>query len=39
VAIICAGLVLKESIHPIQWAGMIIMLCAIAYLNSNSRMK
>ncbi|WP_205514542.1 EamA family transporter [Longitalea arenae] len=37
VAIICAAIVLQEPIHCIQWAGIIIMLCAIVYLNINRR--
>ncbi|MBO9201012.1 MULTISPECIES: EamA family transporter [Niastella] len=39
VAIICASLLLKEPIHRIQWVGIAIMLCAIVYLNINSRNK
>jgi drug/metabolite transporter (DMT)-like permease len=39
VAIICASLLLKETIHCIQWAGIVIMLCAIIYLNLHSRYK
>jgi len=33
VAIICASLLLKEHIHSIQWVGILLMLCAIMYLN------
>lgn len=39
VAIICASILLHESIHGIQWAGIFLMLCAIIYLNINSRLK
>lgn len=39
VAIICASLLLKEQIHSIQWVGIVIMLCAIVYLNLHSRDK
>ncbi len=39
VAIICSSLLLKEPIHGIQWVGMAIMLGAIVYLNSKSRVK
>jgi drug/metabolite transporter (DMT)-like permease len=39
VAIICASVLLHESIHGIQWAGIFLMLCAIVYLNLNSRVK
>lgn len=37
VAIICSSLLLKEPIHCIQWRGIVIMLCAIVYLNIKSR--
>ncbi|AEV96659.1 hypothetical protein A4D02_21040 [Niastella koreensis] len=39
VAIICASLLLKEHIHCTQWVGIVIMLCAIVYLNMHSRDK
>jgi len=39
VAIICASLLLKETIHSMQWMGIVIMLCAIVYLNMHSRDK
>ena len=39
VAIICSSLLLKEPIHCIQWVGIVIMLCAIIYLNIRSRLK
>lgn len=39
VAIICSSLLLKEAIHGIQWVGIIIMLCAIVYLNISNRAK
>jgi drug/metabolite transporter (DMT)-like permease len=39
VAIICASLLLNETIHCIQWIGILIMLCAIVYLNMHSRGK
>jgi drug/metabolite transporter (DMT)-like permease len=39
VAIICASILLKEPIHCIQWIGIIIMLCAIVYLNISNRTK
>jgi drug/metabolite transporter (DMT)-like permease len=39
VALICASLLLKEPIQGIQWMGIVIMLCAIVYLNSHSRDK
>jgi drug/metabolite transporter (DMT)-like permease len=39
VAIICASLLLKEQIHCMQWVGIVIMLCAIVYLNMHSGNK
>jgi drug/metabolite transporter (DMT)-like permease len=39
VAIICASFLLKEQIHCIQWVGIVIMLCAIVYLNMHNRDK
>ena len=39
VAIICAALLLQEPIRSIQWVGIIIMLCAIVYLNISNRKK
>jgi drug/metabolite transporter (DMT)-like permease len=39
VAIMCSSLLLKEAIHGIQWVGIIIMLCAIVYLNISNRTK
>jgi drug/metabolite transporter (DMT)-like permease len=32
VAVICAGIVLDEPIAPLQWAGIIIMLLAIVWM-------
>jgi drug/metabolite transporter (DMT)-like permease len=39
VAIVCSALLLKEPIHGIQWIGIVLMLCAIIYLNLRSRQK
>lgn len=39
VALVCAAILLQEPIHGIQWSGIFVMLCAIVYLNINSRSK